>query len=75
MNQTINSSCETTGDSCGCATPAQELSAMTVSAFRAALAEAPDRPLTVLWPDGDPIEAHFHVTEVGRMQKDFVEVH
>ena len=46
---------------------------MTVSAFRAALAEAPDRPLTVLWPDGDPIEAHFHVTEVGRVQKDFVD--
>jgi hypothetical protein len=27
----------------------------------------------VLWPDGDPIEAHFHVTEVGRVQRDFVD--
>lgn len=46
---------------------------MTVSEFRAALAAAPTLPLTVLWPDGDPIEAHFHVTEVGRVQKDFVD--
>ncbi len=46
---------------------------MTVAAFRSALAAAPDLPLTVLWPDGDPIEAHFHITEVGRVQKDFVD--
>ena len=46
---------------------------MTVAALRAALAAAPELPLTVLWPDGDPIEAHFHVTEVGRVQKDFVD--
>ena len=46
---------------------------MTVAALRAALAAAPQSPLTVLWPDGDPIEAHFHVTEVGRVQKDFVD--
>ncbi len=46
---------------------------MTVTALRTALAAAPALPLTVLWPDGDPIEAHFHVTEVGRVQKDFVD--
>ncbi len=46
---------------------------MTVSALRAVLAVTPDLPLTVLWPDGDPIEAHFHVTEIGRVQKDFVD--
>jgi hypothetical protein len=46
---------------------------MTVAALRSALAAAPALPLTVLWPDGDPIEAHFHVTEVGRVQKDFVD--
>jgi hypothetical protein len=57
----------------GGAAPASELPGMTVAALRAALAKSPERPLTVLWPDGDPIEAHFHVTEVGRVQKDFVD--
>lgn len=46
---------------------------MSLSALRAALAAAPELPLTVIWPDGEPIEAHFHVTEVGRVQKDFVD--
>jgi hypothetical protein len=46
---------------------------MTVSTLRAALAAAPDLPITVLWLDGEPIEAHFHVTEVGRVQRDFVD--
>src|SRR5687768_2810016 len=47
--------------------------AITLSSLKKALAKAPELPLTVLWPDGDPIEAHFHVTEVGRVQKDFVD--
>lgn len=46
---------------------------MTISALKRALADALALPLTVLWPDGDPIEPHFHVTEVGRIQKDFVD--
>ncbi len=46
---------------------------MMISAVRAALAAAPELPITVIWPDGEPIEAHFHVTEVGRVQKDFVD--
>jgi len=50
-----------------------EDSELTVSTLRAALASAPDLPLAVLWPDGEPIEAHFHVTEVGRVQRDFVD--
>jgi len=41
--------------------------------LRAALAAAPELPITVIWTDGEPIEAHFHVTEVGRVQKDFVD--
>ncbi len=73
MNQEINSSCETSGGSCGCAAPVQDAPGMTVSQLRSALEAAPTLPLTVLWPDGDPIEAHFHVTEVGRVQKDFVD--
>lgn len=58
---------------CDCTAPASESPAMTVAALRSALAAAPDLPLAVLWPDGDPIEAHFHITEVGRVQKDFVD--
>lgn len=54
-------------------TETTELSALTLSAFRAALEAAPGLPLTVVWTDGEPIEAHFHVTEVGRVQKDFVD--
>ncbi len=73
MNEETDSTCETSGGTCGCATPAPELPAMTVAALRTALAAAPALPLTVLWPDGDPIEAHFHVTEVGRVQKHFVD--
>ena len=46
---------------------------MTVAELKRALAAVPELPLTVLWPDGDPIEASFHVTEVGRVQKDFVD--
>jgi len=46
---------------------------MTVSALRNALTAAGDLPITVIWPDGEPIEAHFHITEVGRVQRDFVD--
>jgi hypothetical protein len=58
---------------CDCAPNLAPPPAMTVSAVRAVLATAPALPITVLWPDGDPIEAHFHVTEIGRVQKDFVD--
>ncbi len=53
--------------------PSTEVAALTVSALKAALGAAADLPITVIWPDGEPIEAHFHVTEVGRVQKDFVD--
>lgn len=46
---------------------------MTVSSLRTTLAAAGALPITVIWPDGEPIEAHFHVTEVGRVQRDFVD--
>jgi len=46
---------------------------MTVSSLCAALAAAEALPIAVIWPDGEPIEAHFHVTEVGRVQRDFVD--
>lgn len=46
---------------------------LTLSDLRSALAAAAELPITVIWPDGEPIEAHFHVTEVGRVQKDFID--
>lgn len=58
---------------CGDAPAATPAPALTISALKQALAAAADLPLTVLWPDGDPIDLHFHVTEVGRVQKDFVD--
>lgn len=61
------------GSHCGCAPAPTPAPALTISALRQVLATAPELPLTVLWPVGDPIEAHFHVTEVGRVQKDFVD--
>ena len=53
--------------------PDSEISVMTVSALRVALSSAPRLPISVVWPDGEPIEAHFHVTEIGRVQRDFVD--
>ncbi len=50
-----------------------ETPTLLISHLRSALAAAPDLPLTVVWPDGEPIESHFHVTEVGRVRKDFVD--
>ncbi|MCA9067495.1 MAG: hypothetical protein KDA84_01130 [Planctomycetaceae bacterium] len=37
------------------------------------LAENPEAELVMRLPDGDYIPAHFHVTEVGRVQKDFID--
>jgi hypothetical protein len=65
-----------TQSSCGCATETTTSSAaagISISALKRALAAAPELPLTVVWTDGEPIEAHFHVTEIGRVQRDFVD--
>jgi hypothetical protein len=59
--------------SCGCASSQPVSTGISISALKAALAAAPSLPLTVLWTDGEAIEPHFHVTEVGRVQKDFVD--
>jgi len=56
-----------------CTTTETDQTTMSLNALCAALAAAPELPLTVIWTDGEPIEAHFHVTEVGRVQKDFVD--
>ncbi len=59
--------------SCGCSPSPAASAALRLSELKAALAAAPSLPLTVIWTDGEPIEAHFHVTEVGRVQRDFVD--
>lgn len=46
---------------------------MTVAEFRAALLTDPTAALHLMLPDGDFVPAHFHVTEVGRVQKDFID--
>src|SRR3954469_15161149 len=46
---------------------------MNVGEFAAVLGNSPDVPLHLMLPDGDFVPAHFHVTEVGRVQKDFID--
>ena len=46
---------------------------MTVGELRSALAAAPDARLHVMLPGGEFVPAHFHVTEVGRVRKDFID--
>jgi hypothetical protein len=50
-----------------------EIPTLTVSQLLASLNRDPDSQLRAIWPDGEPIEAHFHITEVGRVQKDFID--
>jgi hypothetical protein len=46
---------------------------MTTADLAAALAAAPDASLHFRLPDGGFVPAHFHVTEVGRVRKDFID--
>jgi hypothetical protein len=46
---------------------------MTLDAFLAVLAANPAAALHLMLPDGDFVPAHFHVTEVGRVHKDFID--
>ncbi len=46
---------------------------MNLTAFRRALTRDPNAALHVMLPDGDFVPAHFHVTEVGRVHKQFVD--
>src|SRR3954470_4727011 len=45
----------------------------TLSALLSALSARPDAGLTIELPDGSNVPAHFHVTEVGRVGKDFID--
>jgi hypothetical protein len=46
---------------------------MTVGEIRAVLGNNSDALLHLMLPDGDFVPAHFHVTEIGRVQKDFID--
>jgi len=46
---------------------------MNVSNFRAVLMEHPEAAIHLMLPSGEFVPAHFHITEVGRVQKDFID--
>jgi|SRR5579883_1120603 len=46
---------------------------MNLDSFTAVLTGNPDAALHLMLPDGSFVPAHFHVTEVGRVQKDFID--
>jgi hypothetical protein len=50
-----------------------EKDAMTLEEFAAVLSANPGAALQLMLPDRSFVPAHFHVTEVGRVQKDFVD--
>lgn len=45
----------------------------TTLPFIAALREHPNANLHIVLPDDDIVPAHFHVTEIGRVHKDFID--
>lgn len=46
---------------------------MKLSALLSSLARHPDAAVRLLLPDGSAVPAHFHLTEVGRVRKDFID--
>lgn len=46
---------------------------MTLDEFAGVLTANPAAALHLMLPDGSFVPAHFHVTEVGRVQKDFID--
>lgn len=46
---------------------------MTLDAFLALLSDNPAAPVRLMLPDGNLVPAHYHVTEVGRVQRDFID--
>ncbi len=46
---------------------------LKLSNLRDALAQNPTAALHFLLPDGDLVPPHFHITEVGRVRKDFID--
>ena len=46
---------------------------MTITELKNTLKQHPDRKLSFILPNQDTIPAHFHITEVGHVQKDFID--
>jgi len=46
---------------------------MNVSEFKARLADHPNKLVRFVFDDGETIPAHYHVTEVGHVKKDFID--
>ena len=49
------------------------MSSVSTSSFISALRAHPDALLHIVLPDDDIVPAHYHVTEIGRVQKDFID--
>src|SRR5687767_9972962 len=47
--------------------------AMNLSGLKTVLKEAADKHFRLKLPDGSPVPVSFHVTEVGRVQKTFID--
>ena len=46
---------------------------MKIGAFLDSLTANPGAAIQFMLPDGDYVPAHFHITEIGRVHKDFVD--
>ncbi len=46
---------------------------MNIRSFKSSLLQNPDSQIRFILPDGDPIPAEFHVTEVGHVVKNFID--
>ncbi len=46
---------------------------MTLDEFLTVLADNPSTAIQLMLPDGSFVPAHFHITEVGRVHKDFID--
>jgi hypothetical protein len=46
---------------------------MKIAEFVDALQAQPGAVIQIMLPDGDFVPAHFHITEVGRVHKDFID--
>ena len=46
---------------------------MRVCELMAALDKCPERNIELMLPGGTPVPAHFHITEVGLVRKDFID--
>ncbi len=46
---------------------------MNITELKSLLTANPDKPLRFILPDKTAIPSHFHITEVGHVQKDFID--